>query len=143
MTERTSRTHSLDLVADQEDVVLAAQRLDLLEVVLVRNDDTARKRARGVRIPCDSEGEEKGEDAPGLALDRLDEERGDVLAVRVEGALESGDVVVRDAAGLAALDRALRADRGDERAEAGGRVGVGRHRDDADAAVDNEEGQLS
>lgn len=36
------RTHGLDLVANEEDIVLPAQRLHLLEVVLVRDDDTVR-----------------------------------------------------------------------------------------------------
>lgn len=125
--------------------MLAAERLDLLEVVLVRNDDAARrKRERSqvlVRL-CAIPRSRRERDAPCLALNRLDKERRDVLAVRVEGALESSDVVVRDAAGLA-LDRALRADRRDERAEAGRRVGVGRHGDDADAAGEGDANELS
>ena len=35
-------THSLDLVTDQEDAMLPAERLDLFEVVIVRDDDAAR-----------------------------------------------------------------------------------------------------
>lgn len=61
---RASATHSLDLVADEEDVVLAAERLDLLEVVLVRNDDAARRKRERVRLLC------------GFARSRGREERG-------------------------------------------------------------------
>jgi hypothetical protein len=62
----------LDLVADEEDVVLAAELLDVGEVVVVGDHDA------------------------GLALDGLDDEGGRVLAVSLEDLLQVGNVVVAE-----------------------------------------------
>lgn len=129
--KRRVNSHSLDFVANQEDVVLLAERLAPLKVVLGRDDDTA------------SEGAWSGSEkrvhlwrkmnSPSLSLDRLDEERGNVLAVRFEGTLEGIDVVVREAT-LLAGDGAARADALHERAKVVARIGVGAHAHDADPA---------
>lgn len=41
--EGSPEAYSLDLIADQENVVLLAKGLNLLEVVLIGNDDSERR----------------------------------------------------------------------------------------------------
>lgn len=62
----------LDLVADQEYIVLVAQSASLLQVILVRNDNTS------------------------LALNRLNQEGGQVGAGRLKGLAQSSLVIVGD-----------------------------------------------
>lgn len=70
--DEEGETHSLDLVADEQNVVLLAELLDLLQVPIVRNED------------------------PGLTLNGLDEERSCLSPHLVEHGGEGGNVVVRD-----------------------------------------------
>lgn len=120
-------TNGLNLVADEEHVVLLAKRLASLKVVLIRHDDSARNesalrlRHRRNNLPC-------------LSLDRLDEERSDVLSMCVQGTLESINVVVPDPSCLASLG-ASRADALEEGTETATRLLVGRHADDSDPAI--------
>lgn len=68
----SSADTGLDLVADEEDVVLGAESLDLLEVTLIGDDDT------------------------GLTLDGLADEGSGLLAVGLKNLLKIGNVVVSD-----------------------------------------------
>ncbi|KAI3475961.1 hypothetical protein L1887_62519 [Cichorium endivia] len=96
----------LDLVADEEHVVLAAQLLDALEVSIAGHDNAR------------------------LALDRLHEERGDLVAVLVEDLFEVVCIVVAD---VHVID--ARTDAVEEGTETGARLGVGGHGDDAEGAA--------
>lgn len=69
-------------------------------------------------------------DAPGLALDGLDEERSNALAVSLERALKCVNVVVRDAV---LHPGALGPEVWRERAKVLAGLGVGRHGDDRDS----------
>lgn len=63
---------SLDLIADQQDIVLVAEGAGFLEVAWIGDDNT------------------------GLALDRLDQEGGKVRTGGLEGFAKSGLVIVCD-----------------------------------------------
>jgi hypothetical protein len=63
---------SLDLITDQEYIVLVAQSAGLLQVILVRNDNTS------------------------LTLNRLNQEGGQVRACRLKGLTQSSLVIVGD-----------------------------------------------
>lgn len=71
-------------------------------------------------------------DSPCLALNGLNEERSDILAVLVEDTLESSNIVVADAS-LLAHAGSLRSHEGSEGAKLATRLGVSRHGDDGDA----------
>lgn len=70
--DEEGETHSLDLVADEQNVVLLAELLDLLQVPIIRYED------------------------PGLTLNGLDEECSRLSPHLVEHGGEGGNVVVGD-----------------------------------------------
>lgn len=130
--------------------MLLAEGSDLREVSVVGNEDSARrKRNEGIdwsvslfsrpsSFACSVQRREiqrkEGKEAsnsPSLSLDGLDKECANLLSVRLESLLDSGDVVVLDLLGRSRKDGS---DSLEEGSEADSRLGVRRHRHDTEGA---------
>lgn len=114
--------------------MLFAECGNLGQVAVVRDEDTKsiqRKSSQLLRRVSEPRQHVRS-DSPGLSLDRLNEEGGDLLSVLLERGLDGSDVVVGD---LGLGSRADGPDSLEERSEADAGLGVGRHGHDTERSA--------